>query len=93
MNHVDLTNVYELLLLSDLFDSYRLREYCLNYLAKFLDEVWETEEFREFVMRKASPQMEQLLKEAIEDHLVHYGQKFRWLEIEANWNQTFNKEE
>lgn len=73
-----------------MFDSYRLRVHCLHFLAIHFDEIWKSEEFI-YYLRNATSVMINYIKEAFEEHMIHYGQVPKWELLSSIWDQIIEK--
>ncbi|PRP84771.1 hypothetical protein PROFUN_07425 [Planoprotostelium fungivorum] len=90
MENIDLSNVYDAIKVSELYESERLKEHCFQVLAASWDEVVLTNELNRFVST-SSVQTVQAFREELEDWLVHQEQTEKWLKIEEDWDQIFTK--
>eukprot|EP01117_Protostelium_nocturnum_P002169 TRINITY_DN12806_c0_g1_i1.p1 TRINITY_DN12806_c0_g1~~TRINITY_DN12806_c0_g1_i1.p1 ORF type:complete len:507 (+),score=120.90 TRINITY_DN12806_c0_g1_i1:318-1838(+) len=91
MDNVNLKNVYDAALIGELYESTRLRDHCMQLIAVAWDLIVKSPALHDFIINRASKQLIQELKEALEDHLVHMWEKEKWLQIEAEWDNLFPK--
>jgi len=88
---VNMDNVYDILYAAEIFGSYRLSETCLALLAENIHELWESEDFIEY-LRGCPLELQKRVKNSIEEYLVHYGQTPRWEQIEQQFDALVLKQ-
>lgn len=85
-------NMFEYLHCAEVFNIYRLSESCLEKIAENFEVIWMKPDLKVFLEEISNPmEMEIKIKEAVEEHLCHYGQKQKWLKIEELWDQLLER--
>ena len=71
--------MFEYLHCAEVFNIYRLSESSLQKIAENFEVTWMKPDLKVFLEECSSPlEMEIKIKEAVEEHLCHYGQKQKW---------------